>query len=218
MASRQTISHSVTSDSIPFAARTWRVASGLLLLSSVVLSGCQQMPGGQAMRQYQLESERLLSEFRAQKKRAEELEVRNAQLEQRLAESEKLLASNPGGYSGKSSKFRSETELLIGEATGARRNSNPLSESGSSRTTGIRGAIGRTGLPDVSPSAAGQSAAGQSAAGQSAAGQLTAGQLTAGQLTAGSNRDPISLGGASRDLKGDRSRESQWRPIAGSLR
>lgn len=193
MASRQTISNSVTTDSIRFAARTWRVASALLLLSSVVLSGCQQMPGGQAMRQYQLESERLLSEFRAQKKRAEELEVRNAQLEQRLAESEKLLASNPGGYSGKSSKFGSETELLIGEATGARRNSSPLSESGSSRTTGLRGPVGRTGLPDVSPS-------------------------TAGQLTSGNNRDPISLGGASRDLKGDRSRESQWRPIADSLR
>ncbi len=208
MASRQTISNSVTSDFIQFAARTWRFASWLLLLSSVVLSGCQQMPGGQAMRQYQLESERLLSEFRAQKKRAEELEVRNAQLEQRLAESEKLLASNPGGYSGKSSKFRSETELLIGEATGARRNSSPLSESGSSRTTGLRGPVGRTGLPDVSPSTAGQSAAGQ----------LTAGQLTAGQLTSGNNRDPISLGGASRDLKGDRSRESQWRPIADSLR
>ena len=54
------------------------------MLSSVVLSGCQQMPGGQAMRQYQLESDRLLNEFRAQKKRAEDLEVRNAQLEQRL--------------------------------------------------------------------------------------------------------------------------------------
>jgi hypothetical protein len=213
MASRQTISNSVTSDSIPFAARTWRVASGLLLLSSVVLSGCQQMPGGQAMRQYQLESERLLSEFRAQKKRAEELEVRNAQLEQRLAESEKLLASNPSGYSGKSSKFRNETELLIGEATGARRNNSQLSESGSSRSTGLRGAVGRTGLPDVSPSTSRQVTSGQVTSGQ-----VTSGQVTSGQVTSGSNQDPISLGGASRDLRGDRSRESQWRPIAGSLR
>ena len=47
------------------------------------------------MRQYQQDSDRLLSEFRAQKKRAEELEARNAQLEQRLAESEKLLALGP---------------------------------------------------------------------------------------------------------------------------
>ena len=174
MASRQTISNSVTSDFIRSAARKWRIASAVLMLSSVVLSGCQQMPGGQAMRQYQLESDRLLNEFRAQKKRAEDLEVRNAQLEQRLAESEKQLASN-NRTSGKSSKSRSETELLIGEANGERRNGNPLSESGSSPST-------------------------------------------AGQLTSGSNRDPLSLGGGPRDLKGDRNRESQWRPVSDSQR
>ena len=192
MASRQTISNSVTSDFIRLAARKWRIASAVLMLSSVVLSGCQQMPGGQAMRQYQLESDRLLNEFRAQKKRAEDLEVRNAQLEQRLAESEKQLASN-NRTSGKSSKSRSETELLIGEANGERRNGNQLSESGSSRSPGLRNPIGRTGLPDVSPS-------------------------TAGQLTSGSNRDPLSLGGGPRDLKGDRNRESQWRPVSDSQR
>jgi len=192
MASRQTISNSVTSDFIRSAARKWRMASAVLMLSSVVLSGCQQMPGGQAMRQYQLESDRLLNEFRAQKKRAEDLEVRNAQLEQRLAESEKQLASN-NRTSGKSSKSRSETELLIGEANGERRNGNPLSESGSSRSPGLRNPLGRTGLPDVSPS-------------------------TAGQLTSGSNRDPLSLGGGPRDLKGDRNRESQWRPVSDSQR
>lgn len=192
MASRQTISNSVTSDFIRSAARIWRIASAVLMLSSVVLSGCQQMPGGQAMRQYQLESDRLLNEFRAQKKRAEDLEVRNAQLEQRLAESEKQLASN-NRTSGKSSKSRSETELLIGEANGERRNGNQLSESGSSRSPGLRNPIGRTGLPDVSPS-------------------------TAGQLTSGSNRDPLSLGGGPRDLKGDRNRESQWRPVSDSQR
>ena len=53
------------------------------------------------MRQYQLESDRLLAEFRAQKKRAEELEIRNGQLEQRLAESEKLLARSLGGTTGR---------------------------------------------------------------------------------------------------------------------
>jgi len=193
MASRQTISNSVTSDFIRSAARIWRIASAVLILSSVVLSGCQQMPGGQAMRQYQLESDRLLNEFRAQKKRAEDLEVRNAQLEQRLAESEKQLASNYNRTSGKSSKSRSETELLIGETNAERRNGNQLSEFGSSRSPGLRGPLGRTGLPDVSPS-------------------------TAGQLTSGSNRDPLSLGGGPRDLKGDRNRESQWRPVSDSQR
>ena len=193
MASRQTIHNAVHSDFGKSAARTLRIACAMVLLSSVVISGCQRLPGGQAMRQYQLESDRLLNEFRAQKKRAEDLEARNVQLEHRLAESEKLLASSQNGYGGRSSKNRNDSELLIGEATGSRRNSNLLSESGSSRSLGLRGPLGRTGLPDVSPS-------------------------TAGQLTSGSNRDPISLFGPPRDLRGDRNRESQWRPISGSQR
>ena len=44
------------------------------------------------MRQYQIESERLLSEYRSQKKRAEELEQRNVQLERRLVDSEREIA------------------------------------------------------------------------------------------------------------------------------
>ncbi len=76
-----------------------RLYVALLLIGMIasLFSGCQQGPGGMAMRQYQQDSDRLLSEFRAQKKRAEELETRNAQLEQRLAESEKLLALGPTG-------------------------------------------------------------------------------------------------------------------------
>ncbi len=42
--------------------------------------------------QQEIESERLLSEYRAQKKRADELESRNKQLSERLSESEKMLA------------------------------------------------------------------------------------------------------------------------------
>lgn len=64
-----------------------------LLLST---SGCQQWPGNHAMRQYQIESERLLSEYRSQKKRAEELEQRNVQLERRLGESEREIAKLQG--------------------------------------------------------------------------------------------------------------------------
>jgi hypothetical protein len=59
-------------------------------------TGCQQWPGNHAMRQYQIESERLLSEFRSQKKRAEELEQRNMQLERRLGESEREIAKLQG--------------------------------------------------------------------------------------------------------------------------
>ena len=64
-----------------------------LLLST---SGCQQWPGNHAMRQYQIESERLLSEYRSQMKRAEELEQRNVQLERRLGESEREIAKLQG--------------------------------------------------------------------------------------------------------------------------
>ena len=65
-----------------------------IALSAVIglASGCQNWPQSKRAMQYQIESERLLSEFRAQKKRADELESRNRLLSERLSESEKLLA------------------------------------------------------------------------------------------------------------------------------
>jgi hypothetical protein len=114
-----------------------------LLMPSV---GCQRWPGTTAMRQYQLESDRLLSEFRAQKKRAEELEQRNAQLEQRLGETEKMLArmqgrsgsrlaDTSGGASTRSGTDRTLTDL--GNAPGARK-------------------IPGYGLPDIAPGTPGR--------------------------------------------------------------
>ena len=73
---------------------------GWLGILVICVTGCQQWPGNQAMRQYQVESERLLSEFRSQKKRAEDLEKRNYQLEQRLGEGERALARLQGGAGG----------------------------------------------------------------------------------------------------------------------
>ena len=145
------------------------------------------------MRQYQLESDRLLAEFRAQKKRAEELEVRNGQLEQRLAESEKQVARNQAGTSSRSTasnmnRSRTDSELTIGDARGDRGTINNLSDAKSSRSTGRAPVkIQRGGLPDALPS-------------------------TSGQLTSGNRSDPFSLGG-SRDLRGDPKSESQWRPV-----
>ncbi len=146
------------------------------------------------MRQYQLESDRLLAEFRAQKKRAEDLEARNGQLEQRLAESEKLLARSLGGTTGRTTannlnRSRNESELLIGDARGDRGSVNGLSDANSSRSSG-RGPtkIQRVGLPDALPS-------------------------TTGQLTSGNRNDPLSLGNGPRDLRGDPNSEVQWRPI-----
>lgn len=69
---------------------------GALVCLILSTSGCQQWPGNHAMRQYQIESERLLSEYRSQKKRAEELEQRNVQLERRLGESEREIAKLQG--------------------------------------------------------------------------------------------------------------------------
>jgi len=165
-----------------------------LLLPGMVaslFSGCQQGPGGMAMRQYQQDSDRLLSEFRAQKKRAEELEARNAQLEQRLAESEKLLALGPspkGNTRGRSSSNRS-----LGDAVDSRRAGITLSERDSTRSSLSRNTT-KSGLPDVTPG--------------------TPGRFTSGLNNAGSNLDPISLGSSGEDLRGDSRRESQWRPIS----
>jgi|GEM_PF-623267 len=173
-----------------------RSALGLILLvvsCSFASTGCQRFPGSQAMRQYQLENDRLLAEFRAQKKRADESEVRNSQLEQRLAESEKLSARILGGSNGRStagntSRGRNDSELMIGDARGDK-SLNSLSDAKSSRST-ARGPIkiNRGGLPDALPS-------------------------TSGILTSGIRSDPLSLGNGPRDLKGDPKSESQWRPV-----
>jgi hypothetical protein len=65
-----------------------------LALVGSVCPGCQQFPwpGSQQAKQFQVDSERILGEFRAQKKRADELATKNQQLEARLAETEKSLA------------------------------------------------------------------------------------------------------------------------------
>ena len=165
----------------------------LVVTCSFAATGCQRFPGSQAMRQYQMESDRLLAEFRAQKKRAEDYEVRNAQLEQRLAESEKLLARSLGGTTGRSTasnsgRVRNDSELMIGDARGDSNTLSTLSDAKSSRSSS-RGPvkINRTGLPDALPS-------------------------TSGLLTSGNRTDPMSLGNGPRDLKGDPKGESQWRP------
>jgi len=192
MVTRKTISDAMshTEGNLRWSARGWIL---LIVSCSLASTGCQRFPGSQAMRQYQLENDRLLAEFRAQKKRADESEVRNSQLEQRLAESEKLSARILGGSNGRStagntSRSRNDSELMIGDARG----DNPissLSDAKSSRST-VRGPvkINRGGLPDALPS-------------------------TSGLLTSGNRSDPLSLGNGPRDLKGDPKSESQWRPV-----
>jgi hypothetical protein len=168
----------------------------LALLTGIMfgLPGCQRFPGSQAMRQYQLESDRLLAEYRAEKKRNEDLTARNGLLEQRLAESEKLLARNTGGSNSRgiannASRNRNDSELTIGNVRDDRNPINGLSDANSSRNSARGPAkIQRGGLADALPS-------------------------TSGKFTSSNRTDPISLGGGPRDLRGDPKSESQWLPI-----
>jgi len=194
MASQKSITKAIQRKPIRLCYLQWRIKSYLLFIIPCVLicSGCQRFPGGPAMRQYQIESDRLLSEFRAQKKRAEDLEVRNGQLEQRLSESEKMLARGLSGTSGRSTasnsnRSGSNAKLTIGDLQSERNALGSLSESNSTRSRG-QSAIQRGGLPDTLPS-------------------------TTGMLTSGSQYDPMSLGNGPRDLRGDPKSESQWRPV-----
>lgn len=100
------------------------------------------------MRQYQLESDRLLSEFRSQKKRADELEQRNQQLEQRLGESEKLIARLQGRSPSRLADSRSG-------GAGASGSNTELSDLGTAAGSTSRRLPG-PGLPDASPSLSGR--------------------------------------------------------------
>ncbi len=107
---------------MPVGKTTVRTSQAFMLASLLLASvGCQNWPQSQRMMQQQIESERLLSEYRAQKKRADELESKNRQLSDRLSESEKMLArlqstpdnsrlaSRESASSANSSNFRSGT-------------------------------------------------------------------------------------------------------------
>ncbi|MGN6136457.1 MAG: hypothetical protein ACTHOU_18395, partial [Aureliella sp.] len=56
--------------------------------------GCGLLGGGQQLKQLQLENDRLLAEYRAQRDRLTKLQETNADLEARVGEAEKLLAQS----------------------------------------------------------------------------------------------------------------------------
>ena len=79
-----------------------RIALIILVVGAFCGSaGCRNWSGfaGNQQQQYQVETERLLSEFRTQKQRAESLKSENEKLAERLAESEKLVAKMQNGRS-----------------------------------------------------------------------------------------------------------------------
>lgn len=129
-----------------------------LLLST---SGCQQWPGNHAMRQYQIESERLLSEYRSQKKRAEELEQRNVQLERRLGESEREIAK----LQGRNPSSRMANNLGTG-GTLSGLSSGSMSGSG--------------GLPDARPGTSGRFSSGNISPGNISPGNPSPGSSALG--------------------------------------
>ncbi len=142
--------------------RTWRRWRVLGCCCALILStvGCQKWPGSQQASQFQIDRERLLGEFRAEKKRVEELAARNRMLEQRLAESEKAIARQnlvDGRGTGRS---RTSSEIRIGDERTPSRNNDgvsSLSNVNTSRANANRSRIpdGR-GLPDTRSGIGGQ--------------------------------------------------------------
>ena len=65
-----------------------------VLIALTCSSGCKQWPNSPQMQQSQMDNERLLSELRAQKKRADETQARLEQAQRRVDEVERLYAKN----------------------------------------------------------------------------------------------------------------------------
>jgi len=113
------------------------IVSAICLLST----GCYSWSPASQIRQCQMESDRLLAEFRAQKKRADEMESKYQQSQKQLAQTEKMLARQQNGYSGssgmladRSSNSSSNSSLAGRTATSGKdiANPSPLSPSRSS--------------------------------------------------------------------------------------
>jgi hypothetical protein len=175
----------------PLCGSQWVRMGGSLGYGAVVClilstSGCQQWPGNHAMRQYQIESERLLSEFRSQKKRAEDLEQRNVQLERRLGESEREIAKLQGRNP---SSRMANNPGAVGTLSGL--SSGSMSGGG--------------GLPDARPGTSGRFSSGSLSPGNLAPGNPSPGNPSPGSSSPGSS----ALG------PGDPRNSNQWRPIPG---
>lgn len=111
------------------------IAIAVCLSSALtIISGCQNGPMLGRMQQYQLENERLLSEFRSQKKEVEQLRADRTRLLQQQAETEKLAAklqsqlSNGNAFASQNKTGRTDV------GTGATRTPNELSSFDRNRT------------------------------------------------------------------------------------
>ncbi len=77
-----------------------RWISSVWVLCFAIATGCQNGPMSGRMQQFQLENERLLSEFRSTKKENEQLRADRSRLLQQQAETEKLAAKLQSQLSG----------------------------------------------------------------------------------------------------------------------
>ena len=81
--------------------RNWcrSITWALVVLPLIAAGGCSSFGNGKLVKELQRDNDRLLTEFRAERGRREEAEKRARLLENRLAESEKLLARQSQSYS-----------------------------------------------------------------------------------------------------------------------
>jgi hypothetical protein len=131
---------------------TYQVLCGLALL--VAFSGCNSFGNTRLVKELQSENERLLSEFRAQRDRASELEKANQLQAERLAESEKLLARlSQGGGAGRLSSLPFSD--LSGTGVGGN-STNPSSQlPGAGSPVGVfSGSPGTAGSAGANPGSA----------------------------------------------------------------
>lgn len=101
--------------------------ASIIAVSMLSSTGCNSLGAGKQMKQLEVENNRLLSEFRAERQRRESAERTAQQLEMRLAESEKMLArqmntgTSPGRLSSLplTSTLPRETDSGLSSSAGA---------------------------------------------------------------------------------------------------
>ena len=76
---------------------SFQISAAAIAIALCLTTGCQTWGPAAQIKQCQLESDRLLAEFRAQKKRADDLEGKLQDSQSRLADAEKLLARIQNG-------------------------------------------------------------------------------------------------------------------------
>ena len=116
---------------------------GLSLVALVAASGCNAfgLGNGRAVQELRTENERLLTEFRAERDRRQEMEKQLRVMENRLAESEKLLARQ---YSPTDRRLSQLSSLPSTSPSGAR--AVPNSASPAPFSSDLQGLSGDPGL------------------------------------------------------------------------